>query len=206
MRRFGYLAVVLGLLAISLGVYFSRPSDTPVPDGKAFGDLAPPPAAAAQPPQGTITVGGENLSPWEKQALAEAFRKIISDAIHEVVNKGVEKLFRELRITDEMEVKLLAAADCRPGPNAVPEPDPDGPLVWSVHLIRSGPADQPAETIEVTDDRPVTIRFTRAYAAVERPVAVAILTWVRAGRLQQRERFLVYGADEEWRVAQSGEK
>jgi hypothetical protein len=73
-------------------------------------------------------------------------------------------------------------------------------------LIRSGPADQPAETIEVTDDRPVTIRFTRAYAAVERPVAVAILTWVRAGRLQQRERFLVYGADEEWRVAQSGEK
>jgi hypothetical protein len=105
MRRFGYLAVVLGLLAISLGVYFYRPSDTPVPDGKAFGDLAPPPAAAAQPPQGTITVGGENLSPWEKQALAEAFRKIISDAIHEVVNKGVEKLFRELRITDEMEVK-----------------------------------------------------------------------------------------------------
>jgi len=201
MRKFGYLAVVLALLAISLGVYFYRPSSTPAPDGEAVGEPALRPAGAvpAQSGEGTITVEGENLSPWEKQALGEAFRKIISDAIHEAVNKGVEDLYRELRITDELEKSLLAAANCWPDQG----PDPDGPLVLSVLLIRPGSADQPPETIEVSGNQPMTLRFTRVLASVERPVAVATLTWMRAGRLEQRERFLVYGADEEWRAAQS---
>jgi hypothetical protein len=193
---------MLGLVAVGVGVYSSRSPNAPT--GQAPDKAAPaPPVAQAGPAGGTITVEGEGLSAWEKQALAEGFRKILSDAVHEAVKKGIEDLFRELRITDDLERKLLAAADFRPGPDAGPEPDPEHPFVWAIHLTRPGPADLPPETIEVTGQKPMTLRLTRALAAVERPVAVATLTWVREGQLRQREKTLVYGADGEWRATET---
>ena len=198
MRWLAYLAVVLGLLAVGLGIYSSRPSGTPAPAGEVPGELAPPTAAALS--AGTFTVESEGLSSREKEALAEGFRLVLSEAVHEAITKGVQDLERELRIADDLERKLLAAADFRPGPDA----DTDGPFVWAIHLIRPGPADRPPETVEVTGEKPMTLRLIRASAAVEGPVAVATLTWVRAGRLLQREKFLVYGADGEWRAAESG--
>jgi hypothetical protein len=203
MRWLAYLTVVLGVVAVGLVVYSCLPSDSPAPTGELPGEPAPPPAVAApaRALEGTITVEGEGLSPREKQVLAEGFRKHLSKAVHEAIKQAVEDLLRKLRITDDLERKLLAAADCRPGPDAGPEPDPDGPIVWSIHLIRPGRADRPPETVEAIGEV-MTLRLTRASAAVERPVAVATLTWVQAGRLRQRERFLVYGPDGEWRVAE----
>src|SRR5262245_7226284 len=200
MRSLVYLAVVFGLLAISLAVHFSLPSKTPTPCVEPVGEATPPSAAPTSPArvEGTITVEGDDLSPEAKQAFAEAFRKILSDAIHEAVNKGIQDLFKTLRITDELEAKLLAAADIRPDQ----EPDADSRMVWSILLIRPGPADEPPETIEAFEEQTISIRFTRVSGSVERPAAVAALTWLRAGRPQQKERFLIHGADSEWQVAE----
>jgi hypothetical protein len=195
MRRLAYVASALCLLGAGVGVYSFWPSDTPPPPEEVPAEPAPPTADSA-PASGTLVIEGEGLSLAQKQAVAADFRKLLSKAVHNSINKGWADLERKLRIAVDLERKLLATL-FNPGP----EPDMDSPAVWSVHLVRPGPAGRPPDTVEVTFERPISLRFTRVSAPVERPVAVTTLTWVQAGQLRQRERFLVYETDGEWREA-----
>jgi hypothetical protein len=200
MRWLVYLTVALLLLATGLGIYSSmQATEHPAPAIARPAEPGPTKRAAAPaplaPPQGALTVEAEGLTLWQKQALGEGFRKLISDAIHEAISKSAEDLYRKLGIADDMESKLVGAVNTWD-----PQPKPDGPFVLAFYLIRPGKSDQAPATVEVTAGEGYTIQYTRAFAAVDRPLAVMTLTNSNSGRLTQREQFLVYGPDNEWRA------
>ena len=199
MRWLAYLAAALGLLAVGLSAFLWRPTE-PRPPGDPPAPRAAAPCAV-EPSKGTIRVEAEGLSPEEKQALGEFFHKLIEEALVQAISRSLEEMFRKLRIADEMEAKLLGAAHNR-GPDDVP----DGPFVWAIHLIRPGDATRTPETAEVSRDGRMTIRFIRAFAAVDRPLAVMTLTHTAVERVIQRELFLTYGPNGEWRVSEPVEK
>jgi hypothetical protein len=215
MKWLAYLVLVLVVVAMGVSGYrlgraHERDWEEERPPDPA--QASAPPAVVGQAPtregrppapaDGKITVEADGLPPEAKQALADHFRKVLAEAFAEVIQKGMEEVQRKLRIADDLERKLWAAADCRDRLEGEPQPDLDESWVWAVHLIRPGPPDRPAETIDVTGDKPMTLRWTRAFASVERPLAVVTFTWTHGGRLRQREKVLVYGPDNEWHVAE----
>jgi hypothetical protein len=214
MRWLVYTGLILGVVAMGLAGYrLGRAQERDSADGRSPdpAQTPAPPAVVGQvpargslpagPADGTITVEADDLPPEVKQALADHFRKVLAEAFAEAIQKSMEELHRKLRIADDLERKLWAAADCRDRLEGEPEFDRNGPWVWAVHLIRPGPPDRLTETVEVTGEKPMTIRWMRGFAPVERPVAVVTFTWTHRGELRQREKVLVYGRDNEWRAA-----
>jgi hypothetical protein len=138
MRRLVCIVAAIGILALAVGAVIDRLPERQTASDERSGE-SPQPAIAAPAPddgtKGTITVEGEGLSPWEKKALAEGFRKMLSDAVHEAIKRGIEDLERKLELADDMERKLLAAAF------NWGEPDADGPVILMICLIRPRKAD-----------------------------------------------------------------
>jgi hypothetical protein len=202
MRWLAYLAAALGLLAVGLSAYPWRPTE-PRPPGDPPAQRPPQAAATCTvgPSTGTIRVEGEGLSPEAKQALGEFFHELIEEALVQAIDRSLEEMFRKLRIADEMEAKLLGTAH-----NWGPDDVPDGPFVLAIHLVRPGDAARLPETVGLTGEGGKTIRFTRAIAAVDRPLAVMTVTHIAGERVIQRELFLTYGPDGEWRVSRPVEQ
>jgi hypothetical protein len=205
MRCVAACTFVAGLLAGGVVVWSCRPSSAPTPVAEDSIEHSPLPAdRQGQSSRTAKAVSGDDRSPSEKQGLPLPFRKVVEDAIYKAVENGVKDILQKLRITDDFERKLLVAADWRPAPGAEPTPDPTGPYILAVLLLRPGSVAVPAETVDASGEGGRVIRWTRAFGPVERPVAVATLTLAEAGRLSQREKMLVYGTDQEWHVAAPG--
>lgn len=164
-------------------------SDSPVSsktDGKAtLGHTSG--TKEVNPPE-TITVEGEGLTPEQKKAVATWGKQLLAEAIGRIIQEAHDKL----GITDEVEVSLFSALS---------KVDPQDGLV-SVHLIKPGNGrDSPRTTVLVDDGKPC-IRLTRAFAALERPVAVVTITAIVKGQPSVSEWFLSYEANGQWKMQQ----
>jgi hypothetical protein len=155
----------------------------------------PTPQRTEEPDEskGTITVesvDGEPLSPEAEQAFAELGRHLLQKAVTEALKKGMEELYQKLKISDEIEKRLLAV---QYGGGKDQATD-----TWSVYLIRPSNETLPPETIEVTRDSKSFIRFTRVFTKVEMPVAIMSLRRITDGKLNQSELILVYDPKAGW--------
>jgi hypothetical protein len=145
----------------------------------------------------TVTIDGRDATPVEKAAFGAWTKKLLSDAIHKAINKGIEDFFQKLEINDPIEMELFSVPFGRE--------TSEGDLLWSVYLIRPGKEVlEPRTTTIMRDGKPV-IRFTRAIAPVERPVAIMSLTCTNEGRLSQIDAFLDY-VDGKWKQYRPSER
>jgi hypothetical protein len=151
----------------------------------------------ARPTDG-LTVEGEGLTAEQKRAFVPAAKQLLTEAVSRAVAEGVDDVVRKLNLADEVERRLLA------GVYDWGSPDQDGDI-FTVHLLRPGPADRPAETVELSRDGRPVIRFTRVSAPVERPVAAMTRSRVDGGRLTQVDLWLTFGQDGAWHASRSVE-
>ena len=117
------------------------------------------------------------------------------EAFSRAFSKLIEEIERKLKIYDKMERKLFAV---KSGPN----PPQTGSVVFSIFLLKPGPATQKARTIVLELGEKRRIRFTRALGDVKRPLASMCHTWAENGEIMHFEQFLEYGTDGEWKQFQ----
>jgi hypothetical protein len=146
----------------------------------------------------TVTIDGREATPEEKEAFGALGKKLLSDAIVKSVNDGVKEVLKKLDITDQIEAELFSVSF---GPETSTRDE-----LWSVYLIRAGnEIKEPRTTSILRDGKPI-VRFTRATAPVERPIAVMNMTGTKDGRLTQADMFLVYGNDGKWKQYRPSER
>jgi hypothetical protein len=144
-----------------------------------------------------VTIDGREATPAEAEAFGALGRKLVSDAIHKAPNEGAQELLKKLDISDPMETELLSVSF---GPETS-----GGDGLWSVHLIRPAKETKEPRTIVLTRGGKPIIRFTRATAPVERPVAIMTLTVTKDGHPTQTETFLVH-SDGKWKQYRPSER
>jgi hypothetical protein len=145
----------------------------------------------------TVTIDGREARPKEAEALGALGTKLLSDAIQKAINEGVQELLKKLDVGDPIETDLFSAPF---GPETS-----GGNELWSVYLMRPGKETKEPCTIVLSRDGKPVIRFTRATAPVERPVAIMTLTFTKNGHLTQRETFLVY-SNGKWKQYRASER
>src|SRR5262249_27513688 len=145
-----------------------------------------------------ITVEGVDWPPEVKEAIAAWMKRLLAEAVIEVARDGWKEVSQKLKIADEMEAKLLARAELD---------WPDGEeVVGSIYLIRPAKEVRNPECIVLKIDGKPFLRFTRAAAPVDRPVALVSSTAVVDGRPVQSEALLVYEKAGEWKQQRAGER
>jgi hypothetical protein len=146
----------------------------------------------------TVTVDGREGSPEDVQAFGAWGKKVLSDAVHKAINDRCKEAVKKLDITDPLEVALLSVS-FKPGTWT-------GDELWSVYLVRPGNETKAPRTIVLLREGRPIVRFTRATAPVERPIAVMSAIGIKDGRLAQVELFLIYGSDEKWKPYRPSER
>jgi hypothetical protein len=151
------------------------------------------------PAQGTITVEGKGLPPEVKEAIAARVERLLTEAVDQAIREGWKEVCQKLKLADEIETSLFSQEFELGGPDGENE-------VWSIYLIKPAKeARQPELTILKRDGKPV-LRFTRAFAPMDRPVAIVTWTRVIDGRPVQSELMLVYEKDGKWKQHRGTER
>ena len=180
-------ARILLLMCLALFTVSCRPSAPPTPT-ETPSDRGLPDAKMG------ITVEAEGLPPEAKGVIADAIKNILSDAIHLGIQENVAKLYEQLKISDDVERRLLGGRYEWGSPDEAND-------TWGIFLIRPGDAPRVLETIELLEDGRPVLRFTRTFARVEKPIAIMTRSRVAKGRVSQVELLLTYGTDGKWEVA-----
>jgi hypothetical protein len=145
----------------------------------------------------TVTIDGREATPEEAEAFGALGKKLLSDAIHDAINEGFQRLLEKLDITDPIEIELFSVSF---GPETS-----RGDELWSVYLIRPGVETKEPRTIVLLRDGKPIVRFTRVTGAAERPIAIMSVTSLRDGRLSQTETLLVH-TDGKWKQYRPSER
>lgn len=145
----------------------------------------------------TVTIDGREATPEEAEAFGSLGKKLLSNAIHKAINDGFQEFLEKLDITDPIESDLFSVSL---GPETS-----GGEELWSVYLIRPAKETNEPRTIVLSRDGKPIIRFTRASAPVERPIAIMSVTSRKDGRLSQTETFLVH-SDGKWKEYRPSER
>lgn len=138
----------------------------------------------------TVTIDGREATLEETEVFGAMGKKLLSEAIHKVINETSTELLKKLDIADPIETDLFSVSF---GPETS-----GGDELWCVYLIRPAKEIKEPRTIVLLRDGKPIIRFTRATAPVERPLAIMSLTSTNGGSLSQTETFLVH-IDGKWK-------
>jgi hypothetical protein len=186
--------LVLVLLGLVITGCWTREAATETRDRSA--PIQPRPSETASPDvPGTITVEAAGLTAEEKRMFADAFKDLLTKAIGEVIQEGIDRAIRELELSDEAELKLLGALP-KVGEGAAIDD------IMSVYLIRPGKTvAQPRQVIFQKDGKP-WLRFTRTTGPVERHIAIVSSSAVVDGKLTIVEWIMVYDPDGDWKKKQ----
>lgn len=145
----------------------------------------------------TVTIDGREATPEEAEAFGALGKNLLSDAIHKAINDGLQEFLKKLDIIDPIESDLFSVS--------FGNETSGGDELWSVYLIRpSKETKAPRTTVLSRDGKPI-IRFTRAIAPMERPLAIMTQTFTKDGHLTQRETFLVH-SDDKWKQYRPSER
>jgi hypothetical protein len=144
----------------------------------------------------TVTIDGREATPEEAEAFGTFGKQLLSDAVAKAANKWWQELRQKLDINDPIETELLAEW-LRSDPSG-------GDVLSAVYVIRPAKETKVPRTIVLLRDGKPIVRYTRARAPVEHPVAIITQTFTKDGHLTQSESFLVYG-DGKWKQYRSSE-
>jgi hypothetical protein len=150
----------------------------------------------------TVTIDGRKATPLEQEAFSHYAKMLLSDALPEILEEMANDVNKKLDIdlTDRVEADLLSVSF-----PSKPETSTDDQM-FSIYLIRPGnEIKEPRTTSLLSEGKPV-VRFTRATAPVERPIAVMSMTGTKNGRITQTDMFLVYGSDKKWKLYRPTER
>jgi hypothetical protein len=136
---------------------------------------APPPRdSGSESKKGTIsvTIDGREATPEEEAAFGAFAEDLLSKAVHKAVNNEAQEILRKrLEITDSIETDLLSVL--------VTAKNLSKDELRSVHLIRPAKEIKEPRTIVLSFSGKHLIRFTRATAPVEHPVAIITQTFAK---------------------------